>query len=240
MTFGGNGFFGYSMCSPLPNKLPVSPATNPTPFIQWWSTYEVATPPNRKEQIAPEDIKAQLLSRHADWKSPYDSEAGGFFEQIIDLECRSESFTFDPRFWASRKYLARIRYQSCRPSSYVMPRLPFWSNETSPASETPPSGRGRVVLIRCCAQYASRCGTRGILCIRRFDSLFSVLEPFSIDFEYTIVGYTPLEQAAKAYEELREPRVQQILDITERNGNSKRDMGWFTEMIRDFFHVDRM
>ena len=30
---------------------------------------------------------------------------------------------------------------------YVTPRLPFWSSATSPASETPPCGRGRIVLI---------------------------------------------------------------------------------------------
>ena len=45
---------------------------------------------------------------------------------------------------------------------------------------------------------------------------------------------TPLERTAKAYEELRKPRVHQILDIAKRNGNAKRNFGWFAEMIRDF------
>jgi hypothetical protein len=60
------------------------------------STYEVATPPKRKEEIELTDIKEQLLARHRDWKSPYDSQAGNFFKQIIELGCCSESLTFDP------------------------------------------------------------------------------------------------------------------------------------------------
>ena len=70
------------MCSPLPNTLPVPPDTNPVPSIQWWSTSEVATPPNRKEQTAVNEIKEQLLAIH---KSPYNSLAEGSFNQIINL-----------------------------------------------------------------------------------------------------------------------------------------------------------
>ena len=110
MTFGGNGFFGLSMCSPLPDTLPVPSATNPVPFIQWWSTYEVATPPKGKEQMDPNDIKEQLLARHGDWKSPYDSQPGGLFKQVIDLGCRSEFLTFDPGCSHSCRRQARIRY----------------------------------------------------------------------------------------------------------------------------------
>ena len=43
MTFGANGFFGCSMCSSLPDTLPLTPAMNPVPSIQWRSTYEVAS-----------------------------------------------------------------------------------------------------------------------------------------------------------------------------------------------------
>jgi hypothetical protein len=234
MSFGGKGFFGYSMCSPLPEKLPVHPATNPAPFIQWWSTYEVATPPNSKEQISPENIKAQLLARHEDWKSPYDSQAGGLFKQIIDLGCRSESFTFDPDAPVPGKAEdARLGYDTkviVRPR-YVTPRLPYWSNATSPAEETPPCGRGRIVLIGDAA-HAIDSG-HGASCALEDAVVYSLL----LSHFLSIAGAssTPLEQAAKAYEELRKPRVHQILDIAKRNGNNKKDMGWFTQMIRDFF-----
>ena len=235
MTFGRNGFFGCSMCSPLPDTLPVPPTTNPVPFIQWWSTYEVATPPKRKEKIDPTDIREQLLARHRDWKSPYDSQAGSLFKQIIDLGCRSESFTFDPD--APILVDARLGFDtkvSVRPR-YITPRLPFWSNAGSPVSETPPSGRGRIVLIGDAAHTMPPDSGQGASCALEDAVVYSqLLSHFLsiVDTSSTELG-SPLERTAKAYEELRKPRVHQILDIAKRNGNAKRNLGWFAEMIRD-------
>ena len=225
------------MCSPLPDTLPVPPATNPVPFIQWWSTYEAATPPNRKEQIAPEEIKEQLLARHRDWKSPYDSQAGGFYNQIINLGCRSESLTFDPD--STVLVDARLGFDTkvaVRPR-YVTPRLPFWSNATSPASETPPGGRGRIVLIGDAAHTMPPDSGQGASCALEDAVVYSLLLSHFLsiaDTSSSDLG-TPLERTAKAYEELRKPRVHQILDVAKRNGNAKRNLGWFAEMIRDFF-----
>jgi hypothetical protein len=237
MTFGGNGFFGCSMCSPLPDTLPVPPATNPVPFIQWWSTYEVATPPNLKQEIELTDIKEQLLARHRDWKSPYDSQAGNFFKQIIELGCRSESLTFDPdapvpvddRLGFDTKLAVRPRY--------VTPRLPFWSNATSPVSETPPSGRGRIVLIGDAAHTMPPDSGQGASCALEDAVVYSLLLSHFLSIADTSSSElgSPLERAAKAYEELRKPRVHQILDIAKRNGNAKKNLSWFAEMIRDLF-----
>ena len=44
------------------------------------ATYEVST-----WQIGIEEQLLARLSRHRDWKSPYDTQAGGFFNQIINL-----------------------------------------------------------------------------------------------------------------------------------------------------------
>lgn len=241
MTFGANGFFGYSMCSPLPDELPVAPSTSPAPFIQWWSTYQLATPPNRNEYIAPEEIKEQLLARHRDWKSPHDSDVS-LLKQIIDLGCRSESFTFDPDPPTSgRVEHARLGFDTkvvVRPR-YVTPRLPFWSNATSSAAETPPCGRGRIVLIGDAAHTMPPDSGQGASCALEDAVVYSLLLSHFLSVTGTSSADhslgTPLEQAAKAYEELRKPRVHQILDIAKRNGNAKKDLGWFAQLIRDLF-----
>ena len=237
MTFGGNGFFGCSMCSPLPDTFPVPPATKPVPFIIWWSTYEVATPPNRKEQVETKDIREQLLARYGNWKSPYDSQAGGFFKQIIDLGFRSESFTFDPD--APVPVDARLGFNNkvgVRPR-YITPRLPFWSNATSPVSETPPSGRGRIVLIGDAAHTIPPDSGQGASCALEDGVVYSLLLSHFLSVADTSSSDLggPLERTAKAYEEIRKPRVHQILDLGKWLGNAKRNQGWFTEMIRDLF-----
>jgi len=53
-TFGANGFFGY--CASGDKE------------TMWWSTYEAPIP--EKLKMDPEDIRAQLQSRHCMWKDP--------------------------------------------------------------------------------------------------------------------------------------------------------------------------
>lgn len=54
-TFGANGFFGYSASTDKETM--------------WWSTCEGADIPE-KTKIDPEDMRAQLKSRHGSWKDP--------------------------------------------------------------------------------------------------------------------------------------------------------------------------
>lgn len=72
MTFGPNGFFGYS---------PVDAAGEPTsqsgdlpPYGSrgmWWSTYQADTPPvTTKDKAQIEDIQKRLVARHAKWGDP--------------------------------------------------------------------------------------------------------------------------------------------------------------------------
>lgn len=53
-TFGPNGFFGYSASADKETM--------------WWSTCEAAMP--EKTRIDPDDMRAQLQSRHCTWKDP--------------------------------------------------------------------------------------------------------------------------------------------------------------------------
>lgn len=231
MTFGPKGFFGYSMCSSLPDKLPAAPSESPTPFIQWWSTYEVATPPSRKECIPPEQIKAQLLARHGDWKSPYDSETGSVYKHIIELGCRSQSPTSpSTKLGFDTTVLVLPRY--------ITPRLPSWSNASFPIAQTPPCGRGRIVLIGDAAHAMPPDSGQGASCALEDAVVYSLLLTHFLSIAGTSSSSdstgTPLERAAKAYEELRKTRVHQILDMAKRNGDAKKEMGWFGQMIRDF------
>jgi hypothetical protein len=140
MTFGNNGFFGYSLCSPFPP----SDTSTSEPFIQWWSIYETDTIPDKKT-INYDDIKAQLLTRHAEWVSPYDdnptkgkeqTENQGIFRTIIELSFEATSTSSIPR-----KPIVLPRF--------VTPRLPAWSNATytDPASKANPKNKGRIVLL---------------------------------------------------------------------------------------------
>ena len=244
MTFGRKGFFGYSLCSPLPDKLPVAlseSATNSAaPFIQWWSIYELATPPGRKESVPPEDIKEQLLARHAHWKSPYDSEAGGLYKQIIELGFRSQSSNSDSDAHVPGSVAdAKLGFDTnvLVLPRYVTPRLPFWSNATSPVAETPPCGRGRIVLIGDAAHTMPPDSGQGASCALEDAVVYSLLLNHFLSIAGTSssdsLGTTPLERTAKAYEELRKPRVHQILDMAKRNGDAKKEMGWLAEVVRD-------
>ena len=90
------------------------------------SFHPVDSPPKRKEQIVPKN--SCLVA------APYDSQALGFFNQIINLGCRSESLTLTrmlPTF-----LLLGFGFDTkvaLRPQ-YVTPRLPFWYKLTSASS----------------------------------------------------------------------------------------------------------
>ena len=72
MTFGAHGFFGYGPCnlaSPTNRSDQIPSPSTPLHSAIWWSTYQVSTPPST---TTPDfsAIKAQLQTRHSDWKDP--------------------------------------------------------------------------------------------------------------------------------------------------------------------------
>ncbi|KAJ7183237.1 hypothetical protein C8R46DRAFT_1066346 [Mycena filopes] len=100
MTFGPQGFFGYS---------PAGPIDSPTAQLMWWSTYEAADPPPR--DTPPATILAQLMARHAHWTSPADAPDSPVFREIVSLGCAG----------AEGSNLLVL-------PGYVTPRLPHWSS----------------------------------------------------------------------------------------------------------------
>ncbi|KAF8146514.1 hypothetical protein K438DRAFT_1910669 [Mycena galopus ATCC 62051] len=98
MTFGPNGFFGYSATS--------ADSNSKTAQLMWWSTYETAEPPPRDTPRAA--ILDQLIARHAHWVSPADIPSRPVFREIISLGCAEAQVLVLP--------------------GYVTPRLPHWSS----------------------------------------------------------------------------------------------------------------
>ena len=99
MTFGKQGFFGYSPCTSLSSS---------APFIQWWTVYEAPSNSTR-EKID----KAELLARYSDWKSPYDTAEGGIYTHLIEL-----GYAADPesRITTPRHVTPRLPHWSNRTS----------------------------------------------------------------------------------------------------------------------------
>ncbi|KAJ7236263.1 hypothetical protein B0H12DRAFT_1204511 [Mycena haematopus] len=99
MTFGPNGFFGYSPTS--------ADIESESAQLMWWSTYETAEPAPRSTPRAA--ILDQLLARHGSWASPADTPTRPVFREIIALGCKEPS-------------------QLLILPGYVTPRLPHWSS----------------------------------------------------------------------------------------------------------------
>jgi hypothetical protein len=232
MTFGNNGFFGYSLCSPFPASSEASNASEP--FIQWWSIYETDTIPDKKT-INYDDIKAQLLRRHAGWVSPYDDKANspqnkrqaeehGIFRAIIELSFETAS-------------TSSISTRPVVLPRFVTPRLPAWSNATytDPASETNPKNKGRIVLLGDAAHTMPPDVGQGVSCAAE-DSVtyalllkhfFSQLEGNGADIHLI------LRRTAEAYESVRKPRIHRILDQAKYNASAKKEMTSFSAWLRD-------
>jgi 2-polyprenyl-6-methoxyphenol hydroxylase-like FAD-dependent oxidoreductase len=75
MTFGPDGFFGYSLCNADGSQ------------VQWWSTFEAASPLPRDLPVS--EIRESLLRRHGEWKSPHDTSEHPVFSSIIKQACGS-------------------------------------------------------------------------------------------------------------------------------------------------------
>jgi 2-polyprenyl-6-methoxyphenol hydroxylase-like FAD-dependent oxidoreductase len=196
MTFGSDGFFGYSTCSSPHGK---------NDGIQWWSTYESASPPPR--DLSPETIKTQLLERYKTWASPWDSEDGKVFERLIELGCR------DAADDETNKVLVLPRY--------ITPRIPSWT-----------SSSGRVVLLGDAAHAMPPDSGQGVSCAAEDSvALGLLLRHFLVEEKCEL--HDGLKKTAKAYEVVRMKRVWGILDEAKRRGQAKKKQTWLQEKIRD-------
>ncbi|KIM34711.1 hypothetical protein M413DRAFT_450097 [Hebeloma cylindrosporum] len=206
MTFGRSGFFGYSMCSPLPHSQP----STIHPFIQWWSIYECPVIPDSKN-LDYDAVKAQLLSRHGSWKSPYDEDGTRIYQTIIQLGCRPPK---DPESTTSRHDTSVMVLPR-----FITPRLPSWS-----------ASSGRIVLMGDAAHTMPPDVGQGVSCAAEDAVVYALL----LKHYLASSPDQALVLTAKAYEDIRKPHIHHILDVAKRNGDAKKEKGWLGEVIRDF------
>ncbi|KAJ7056686.1 hypothetical protein C8F01DRAFT_1220946 [Mycena amicta] len=197
MTFGANGFFGYSPSSP--NITDLKNAT-----LMWWSTYETPDPPPR--DTPPSTILAQLMGRHASWKSPADSPDHLVFREIITLGCSSSA---GPLLILP---------------GYVTPRLPHWTSL---------SGSGRVLLLGDAAHAMPPHAGQGVACAAEDAvAIALLLKHYRVSHRFSVAE--TLKRTSAAYEAVRMKRLARILDMAKHGGDSKKVQSWWQEKMRDW------
>ncbi|KAK0464774.1 uncharacterized protein EV420DRAFT_1638341 [Desarmillaria tabescens] len=175
--------------------------------VMFWSTYATDTPPTR--DLPSEDLRAILMQKHGSWRSPYT----GAFRQIIDAA--SQPTDVDSRF---TRWLVLPRYE-------ILP-LPYWTSLHGTALG-PSTGSARIILVGDAAHVASPYSGHGAsLAFEDAQMLGLLLRHYLSDPE-------SLPKVAKAYEEMRIPRVGRILRLERRQTDGKREISRFKAVVRD-------
>ncbi|THV07300.1 FAD/NAD(P)-binding domain-containing protein [Dendrothele bispora CBS 962.96] len=249
MTFSRSGFFGYSMCSNP--SLPLEEQ-----YVQWWSTYEASTPLSRDTPA--QEVRTQLLNRHGMWKSPYDtpgSPASNVFLQIINSACdqmsskkdggRSSKWLILPRFMTPR-----LPFWTSLHGVSVDGRGPVEGSKGRGPVEGS-KGHGRIVLVGDARSTMPPDSGQGVSCaiedaltlallLKHFvgpkvkdDALDKLLAESAPGVMTPAMDAEALRKLAKAYEDIRVPRVKKILRLSKRSGDEKREIGFLEEKIRN-------
>ncbi|KAK0201593.1 hypothetical protein DFS33DRAFT_1000826 [Desarmillaria ectypa] len=187
-------------------SLPASTPVNEQQ-VMFWSTYATDTPPPR--DLPSEDIRTILMQKHDSWRSPYT----GAFRQIIDAA--SQPTATDSRF---TKWLVLPRYE--------IPHLPHWTSLHGTALG-PSAGAARIILMGDAAHAASPDSGQGA------SMAFEDAQMLGLLLRHYLPDSEPLPKVAKAYEDMRIPRVRRILRLGRRQADGKREISWFKASVRD-------
>ncbi|PBK74615.1 FAD/NAD(P)-binding domain-containing protein [Armillaria solidipes] len=103
---------------------------------------------------------------------------------------------------------------------YEVPYLPHWTSLHGTAL-APKTGSARIILVGDAAAPGS--GQGASMALEDVQMLAMLLRHYSSD----------LPKVAKAYEDMRIPRVGRILRLGRRNGDGKREISWFRAAVRD-------
>jgi len=213
--------------------------------MQWWSAYESPSVPDNSH-LDLDGIKSKLLDIHGEWKSPFDeldTEKGGsgsIYQRIIELGCRPSSHTFiDSSNGIDSFPVAHPHFAALH--------LTHWSNAT--ISGVPQEARGRIVLMGDAAHILPADAAQGASCAVEDAVAYAILlkhytalenqSPLVFSEKSSSLSSptdipTPFALAAKAYEEVRKPRIKGIFDMMGQGvGDKRMEMGWIAEKLRD-------
>jgi len=256
MTFGRNGFFGYSNASPLASS---------NPFIHWWSVYETEAVPDCKD-INYDEIKALLLKRLADWVSPYDepdlmheksTQEQRVFQSIVELAFQ---IPYDPGSSEDCSSLSSATEKNALSTTpiifprFTAPRLPHWSN----VATKNPNNRGRIVLLGDAAHTLPPDIGQGASCAVEDAVVYALLlkhylsssattplssapPPYSLsssEKSSSIQRSSGLVQAltatAESYQSIRKSRVDCLMCQGDSSITMKNELNTFLSWLRDF------
>ncbi|KAF8636218.1 hypothetical protein AX17_003704 [Amanita inopinata Kibby_2008] len=241
MTFGSQGFFGYSLCTPRftsPSEINQSQTAEQrqqqySPILQWWAIYEVPEPGYTSARAkTPKDadgVKQELLKMYGSWKSPRDeteTSAGAgadeVFKSIIELGCTPEEIAETLTYHHTPLLLL---------PRYIVPRRL--------ESYTTPTKTGRIVLLGDAAHAMPPDAGQGVSCAVEDAVVYALLfgefiaHGRGVDNKGADGMECALRNVAVAYDELRMPRVGKILDFAKYNGDSKKRKGKLASWFRD-------
>ncbi|KAK7461126.1 hypothetical protein VKT23_009053 [Stygiomarasmius scandens] len=203
ITISQNGTFGMSKCSH---------PSEPVQRVLWFCSFEIDPPPSRTTSAS--ELIDGLLARYGDWKSPYDpSPTSPLVREVLTKACEE----------GNNKWLILPRY--------FTPVLPHWTSLyalSSTRSDGTTNGSGRIFLLGDSVHSMPPDGAQGVSCAVE-DALALAL----ILKRYPDFSSETIKQAAKAYEDIRKPRVNKILAEAKGRADRKREVNYLTLKIRE-------
>lgn len=207
MTIGPDGFFGFSLSSPV---------FSPDPYVNWFTSIEFPTPPPRDTPRS--ELKPKLLEHFSHWKSPYDTLDDKFFAEVISVSCTHQQ---------SNGCLTLPRWYTP-----TLPHLTSLHGLTSAGSANGARGRGRIIVSGDAAHCMPPDGAQGVsLAVEDALTIALVLKYHlkTSDKESEAVS-----NAAQSYEDVRLIRVNKIFADAKERQNRKKPVSGIKHIIREW------